>query len=196
MSFRFPATDYAAAFRKLVENQLVNRLGPDKPHSELLSTLKQLNLQSFEQPVVDEQMAQCCISAVWLLHNFLDESHTISQEIETSEGSYLHGIMHRREPDYSNAKYWFRRVGKHPIFAQLSKALSESQQGEVAGVSLLADGHWQSDRFVDACQLVARSKNASEIEQLEQIAQLEWQLLFDYCYRHSVADLPARTASK
>ena len=53
-------------------------------------------------------MAACCLAGVWLLHDYLDESHTISQRIDTPSGSFWHGIMHRREGDFSNAKYWFR----------------------------------------------------------------------------------------
>src|SRR5207245_11135 len=59
--------------------------------------------------------AACVRSGLYLRFNFLDESHTISQGIHTVEGSYWHAIMHRREPDYSNAKHWFRKVGQHPV---------------------------------------------------------------------------------
>jgi len=53
-------------------------------------------------------------AAIWLYVDDLDRSHTISQGIETEEGSFWHGIMHRREGDFSNAKYWFRRAGTLP----------------------------------------------------------------------------------
>src|SRR3954470_17321708 len=50
-------------------------------------------------------------AALLLWNDHLDESHTIAQEIENADGSMLHAIMHRREPDYFNSKYWWRRVG-------------------------------------------------------------------------------------
>src|ERR1041384_5983899 len=50
---------------------------------------------------------------LYLRFNFLDKSHTVSQGIHSVEGSYWHAIMHRREPDYSNSKYWYRRVPAH-----------------------------------------------------------------------------------
>ena len=64
-------------------------------------------------------MALACMAGLWLRHDFLDESHRISQDLENPSGSYWHGIMHRRELDFSNAKYWFRRVGMHRVFEPL-----------------------------------------------------------------------------
>ena len=45
-------------------------------------------------------------TGLWLYHDGLDESHAISQELDTAEGSFWHAIMHRREPDASSWKYW------------------------------------------------------------------------------------------
>ena len=60
-------------------------------------------------------MAAACLAGLWLHHNFLDESHTLSQDIDTTTGSYWHAIMHRREGDYGNAKYWLHRVGASDV---------------------------------------------------------------------------------
>ena len=39
-----------------------------------------------------------------------DGAHQLVQEDSSSEGAYLHGVIHRDEGDYSNARYWFSRA--------------------------------------------------------------------------------------
>src|SRR5947199_8095716 len=96
-------------------------LGPGTPDKDAYAQLKALQVETAFAPhtVRDPEMARCCLAGLWLLHNYLDESHKISQEVETPTGSYWHGLMHRREPDFANSKYWFRRVGRHRVFEPL-----------------------------------------------------------------------------
>lgn len=144
--------------------------------------------------IADADMAACCISAVWLLHDFLDESHTISQDIDTPTGSFWHGIMHRREGDFGNAKYWFRRVGAHPAFKALAaRATAISRLGEARprgpvsprpAVSSFGETRlqvWDPFAFVDLCQSAARG-SAGFRELCLDLQQAEWETLFDYCY--------------
>lgn len=44
----------------------------------------------------------------------LDEAHALFQGIDSFLGAYGHGMMHRREGDFSNANYWFRHAGPPP----------------------------------------------------------------------------------
>ena len=115
-------------------------------------------------------------SGVWLLHNFLDESHTVSQSIETPSGSYWHAIMHRREGDFSNSKYWLRRVGRHPVISAV---------GEDVEARLPGKGKWDPFDFVDQCEAMVRGKKGDREACLD-IQQAEWELLFDYCYRSAL----------
>lgn len=165
-------------------------LGPGKPQESMRSKLASLTNLFAGQQIVDRDAARCCLSAVWLLHDFLDESHTISQEIETVDGSYWHGIMHRREPDYFNSKYWFRRVGEHAIFPRLleqARALIAAEKASDAiAVEIAAAKKWDPDRFVDWCEQLARGQAKQESLAMK-IAQAEWRLLFAYCYDRAVS---------
>lgn len=151
--------------------------------------LSELDLEQIGdgRPVRDRAMAECCRSGLWLLHNHLDRSHTISQDIDTPTGSYWHGIMHRREPDYSNAKYWFRRVGDHPIFEALAEQVH--QQQPLVAESCVSHAQWDPFAFVDACQHATRD---ADLEQAcREVAQLEWLNLFAYCYQHGFDEAAA-----
>ena len=118
-------------------------------------------------------------SGLWLLAGELDRSHTISQSFESADGSYWHGIMHRREGDYGNSKYWFRRVGTgHAVHRELG-ALLEQRQAEFNQVPVqqLFEPKALGGTLVDLCQMAMGSESAWQPE-LKQICWWEWQLLF------------------
>jgi hypothetical protein len=53
-----------------------------------------------------------------LLNDDLAASHTLAQVHEGEPlADYWHAIIHRREGDYGNSRYWFGRVGCAPILA-------------------------------------------------------------------------------
>ena len=138
--------------------------------------------------VVDSQMARACIAGLLLMYDCMDESHEISQSIETTSGSYWHGILHRREPDYGNAKYWFRRVGRHPIFEPLAAAareLAAAEKVDRAAEFLKEQRDWDPFRFVDLCEAAAGGKSTSEAL-CREIQRAECELLFEYCFKAAV----------
>jgi hypothetical protein len=65
--------------------------------------------------IVSRDDAELVRAALYLKHGYLDECHKIAQQIASPTGSYWHGIMHRHEGDLSNSKYWYTRVGRHPV---------------------------------------------------------------------------------
>ena len=60
-----------------------------------------------------------------------DTAHQLAQEDETSEGSWIHAYLHRKEGDLGNAGYWYHRAGQ-PV---CNKSLSEEWE-EIAAVLL------------------------------------------------------------
>jgi hypothetical protein len=178
---------YGPAIADLLVGDRLPELGPGTPNESARPTIAalQMNRTLGGRKIVDHQAAKCCHCALWLWHDFLDESHSISQEIETIEGSYWHGIMHRREPDYGNAKYWFRRVPNHPIHEPLTAAARDLATGvrpDAAAAFLGTQSSWDAFQFVELCEAIARGRSQAERLACE-VARVEWQLLFDYCFR-------------
>jgi hypothetical protein len=177
---------YGSILTPLLAAAPLNELGPGRPDRDALAKLKRLSIEEAFAPhsIVDGEMAEACLAGLYLLYDGLDESHTISQSIETLTGSYWHAIMHRREPDYGNAKYWFRRVGNHPVFAPLAVAARDLDASELQDKSaqfLVEQAAWDPFRFVDLCQAVAQRQSTSEML-CRRIQRRECELLFDFCY--------------
>jgi hypothetical protein len=51
--------------------------------------------------------------------DLLDDAHALFQGANSPEGSYWHGMMHRREGDFENARYWLSRAGAVEGIARL-----------------------------------------------------------------------------
>jgi hypothetical protein len=126
--------------------------------------------------VAEAAKANALHSALWLAHNFLDESHDISQELHTPTGSLLHAIMHRREPDAWNSKYWWKQVGRHPIFPRLAEEATQ------LGYIQRGTG-WDANQFVDDVE-AARGTGTDRERLLEAVQHAELRLvvqLIDLC---------------
>ena len=74
---------------------------------------------------------------------------------------YWHGIMHRREGDFSNSHYWFRKVGNHPAIAVVREACG---------------GDYDPHAFIDEAE--AACMKGESPTQLVRRQQIEWMTLF------------------
>jgi hypothetical protein len=113
---------------------------------------------------------QAALAGLYLYFSCLNEAHEIAQNIDNSEGSFWHAIMHRMEGDIGNSRYWFHRVPSHPVYPLLRR--------EAEALGYPASGRWDPSAFAGFCESAAGTPN----EDLAKRVQLaEWQLLFDYC---------------
>ena len=151
--------DFDEIVAKLTVREPRPSLTPTQPFDMALSrTIRNANLPALVT----------CGLLIW--NDDIPAAHPIAQDIENDTGSYWHAIVHRREGDFSNAKYWFRRTGQHPVLAELA-TVPEAKLFAKMGV---LDGA----AFVDACERAARDKRDEALRAL-QVAEI--QALLKYC---------------
>jgi hypothetical protein len=82
-----------------------------------------------------------------LLNDDLSRAHGYAQKHEGDKTcDYWHALVHRREGDFPNAKYWFGQVGRHPVLSRVHDG------GPKAALS-----------FVDRCEK-AKPADMAELE--------------------------------
>jgi hypothetical protein len=71
------------------------------------------------------------VRALW--HDAIGDweaAHTLAQDVETADGAWVHGYLHRKEGDIGNAHYWYRRARKPPA----TGALDDERRAIVAAL--------------------------------------------------------------
>lgn len=157
------------------------------PHSRAGTlSIREVNAQLdevFRGGNIPTNSQQLIRSALLLWHDHLDASHTISQDLHSSDGSFLHGIMHRREPDYGNAKYWFHRVGSNASYPEIAKRVGNLLDEKGAGTlksELIDGGKWDAFALVDACEAAAGRRGTEEQRALlREIQRIETTVLIE-----------------
>lgn len=195
------ATPYPSAITKIVEtlesgNALPTLVPEQTWQPELTDALEAASLDDLFQgvPLKHAPFGDALKSGLLLWNDALDESHTISQRLEDQTGSYWHGIMHRREPDYPNAKYWFGRVGTHPIFPELRETACQlfketpnpSDALAAIGKTLETTPDWDPHQFIDWCEAAEADPDSDATRFLRQVQAEEIKLLLAYSYRNAL----------
>ena len=99
------------------------------------------------------------IAALHLLNDDLDAAHPLVQDDPSQTGSYLHYLVHRREGDWSNARYWAAQTGNHPVFVCLSHTFGTGTWSASALVSEMQEAARlpkNDPDYLSACALSAR----------------------------------------
>jgi hypothetical protein len=172
-----------AAYAKLVVKDptpagALAALGDVKPQ-ELIS-----------KPITHPDDADAALAGLWLWLDGLEECHRIAQDIVTPTGSMWHAIMHRREGDFSNAKYWYQRCPTHHVNRLLGSVVS-SMAGGLSSDRLVAralDDRWNPNAFVDLVEAVHSKPSDPRYDLAVRWQRAEWEALFSYCLRAAIED--------
>jgi hypothetical protein len=145
-------------------------------------------------------------AALLLPFDDLDAAHRESQSIEGLgrhlAGDCWHAIMHRREPDYGNSRYWWRAVGRQPFFERIAEfaamlppdspslSSSESVVSSSSSASLREEqlsGTWDPNRFVEAVAAAERSRDVEQQAVLKRIQFAEFCALWRSTWEDAAA---------
>lgn len=144
-----------------MSEEIVSPLGSILPFEQSMPLLVGVQPVSLE---TIQSVDQLCMkfsdpaiqAGLWLYIDQLERAHDIVQGLDSEEGAYWHAIIHRREGDFWNSKYWFRRCG--------TISLTVPEYDPVA--------------FVDRVQAHAGRNE----EALVALQRREWSALLDYCW--------------
>lgn len=131
-------------------------------------------------------------AAIWLWRDDFDQAHELAQQIEgtgrPNHGDYVHAIVHRREPDPGNARYWFRRVARHPVLNRLPAGWEAIRTNHLSSAvsaasgrlpALQTGGQWDSAGWIDWAEHVRRKGSPQELTAALELQQFEILSLID-----------------
>lgn len=128
-------------------------------------------------------------AALYLCFDCWKEAHDIANEHEdTVIGNWLHAIVHRREPDAGNSKYWYARV-KAParVFEAIgNEVLAFLKKLSIVELEPLAKAlekskAWEPEVFVDLCEKFRETDPSDpSYRVLARIQEIEWRGLSEY----------------
>jgi len=156
--------------RLLLPSDLLRKLHPAEPYDrDAVRRLQAADAATLGSP------SGLVRGGVYYALDALDPAHELFQQEPTPLGSYWHGMLHRREGDYDNARYWFRRAGALPFFAKLHRSVSEFSP------LMGRQTHWDPYLFTNQCEHTRRGEE--DTEKLPELQRAEFNSVFDYTWR-------------
>jgi len=103
-------------------------------------------------------------AGLYIWNDSFEEAHLIAQGDGTVDGCLWHAILHRREGNFVNSKYWYRQLGEHPLFNVIRDKIPA----------------WDPSLFVDDCEKAISKEDFSKIAELETIQMIEFKAFYHY----------------
>ena len=141
-----------------------------------------------ENPGLDQESNLLLKAALYLYFDGFEEAHSIAQDHEGVGGNWVHALLHRREPDASNSRYWYRRTSiPRPLSGEIGReVLGLLEQKPVPELDKLkkkvaASKLWEPEIYVGLADPYVKEDPASPVYHLlAQIQEAEWRGLLKH----------------
>jgi len=131
---------------------------------ELKSRVKTIARDAFaEFPIVDNSAGALFEAGLFYAVDALDPAHAVFQDDHSPQGSYWHGMLHRREGDFWNSKYWLQRAGRIEALKGIP--------------------NFDPVAFVGRCERAS----GQDPEELLSLQRTEWEHLMQAAYERAIA---------
>jgi hypothetical protein len=162
---------YSAFISDFLRKARIPRLSTQEPPPDKRLIRLIAETEDHELARVNGPNIKCIRSLLYLLAGGLDQAHRIVQELSTSDAAYIHGMIHRIDDDFDNARYWFHRASMEPAAAEMYR--------RAAANSLTFASHpiWDPILLTD---LVESSRNTGVTEELRTILTIEFEVLLQF----------------
>ncbi|MEO6787470.1 MAG: hypothetical protein ABI318_15165 [Chthoniobacteraceae bacterium] len=168
--------------RLLLNPDLLKKLIPTEPLSwELPTKIRDAGDDALSggKEITDRKIFALVRGALLYAADALDDAHRIFQDEPGDLGSYWHGMMHRREGDFDNARYWFRRAGRLPIFDRMHGAAAEMS------ANMAKQASWDAYLLTMLCEQAKFGDNDT-VPECVRLQRVEFEQLLACCWRQSV----------
>jgi hypothetical protein len=164
---------YSAFITDFLHDAHLPRISAREPAPDQRMIQRVAATEDHEIAKTNGQEARCIRSLLYVAAGGVDEAHRIVQGISSSDGAYVHGMVHRIEDDFDNARYWFRRAGTHPASAAMySRAVGDR-------LTVASQPVWDPILLTD---LVETSRTAGVTGDLRAVLTIEFEVLLRFLW--------------
>jgi hypothetical protein len=117
--------------------------------------------------------ASCIRSLLFLAAGGMTQAHRIVQEMSTTDAAYIHGVIHRVDDDFDNARYWFRGARLHPAAAEMYRRAAASSP------TMARCPGWDPILVTD---LLEKSRTSGVSEELRTLLTIEFEELLRFLW--------------
>ena len=168
--------------RLLLNPDLLRKLTPTDPLGwDLPGKIREASDDTISggKEIADVKMFALVRGALLDAVDALDDAHRIFQDDPSDIGSYWHGVMHRREGDFDNARYWFRRAGRLTISDKMHAAAAP------VSANMAKQTSWDAYLLTGLCEQ-AKFGDTDAVPECLRLQRVEFDELLAYCWRKSL----------